>query len=38
MTAKVQGGRPETEYDNGKMDAPYLVEMTTDGRVVISTR
>ena len=34
MTAKVQGGRPETEYDNGKMDAPYLVEMTTDGRVV----
>ena len=34
MTAKVQSGRPETEYDNGKMDAPYLVEMTTDGRVV----
>jgi len=34
MAAKVQGGRPGTEYDNGKMDAPYLVEMTTDGRVV----
>ena len=34
MAAKVQGGRPGTEYDNGKMDAPYLVEMTIDGRVV----
>src|SRR5215831_3600110 len=34
MAAKVQGGRPGTDYDNGKMDAPYLVEMTTDGRVV----
>jgi hypothetical protein len=29
---KVRGGRPGTEYDNGKMDAPYLVEMTTDGK------
>lgn len=34
MVPKVQGGRPGTEYDNGKMDAPYLVEMTTDGRIV----
>jgi hypothetical protein len=34
MVPKVQGGRPGTEYDNGKMDAPYLVEMTTDGKIV----
>jgi Arylsulfotransferase (ASST) len=34
IAPKVQGGRPGTEYDNGKMDAPYLVEMTTDGKVV----
>jgi hypothetical protein len=34
MAPKVQGGRPGTEYDNGKMDAPYLVEMTTDGKIV----
>jgi hypothetical protein len=34
MAAKVQGGRPGTEYDNGKMDAPYLAEMTTDGKTV----
>ena len=34
IAAKVRGGRPGTEYDDGKMDAPYLVEMTTDGRLV----
>jgi hypothetical protein len=34
IAAKVQGGRPRTEYDNGKMDAPYLVEMTTEGKIV----
>jgi hypothetical protein len=34
IAAKVQGGRPGSEYDNGKMDAPYLVEMTTDGKIV----
>jgi len=34
FAAKVQGGRPGTEYDNGKMDAPYLVEMTTGGKIV----
>ena len=34
IVAKVEGGRPGTEYDNGKMDAPYLVEMTTDGKIV----
>jgi hypothetical protein len=34
IAAKVQGGRPGTEYDDGKMDAPYLVEMTTDGKLV----
>jgi hypothetical protein len=28
IAAKVRGGRPGTEYDNGKMDAPYLIEMT----------
>jgi peptidoglycan hydrolase-like protein with peptidoglycan-binding domain len=31
---KVRGGRHGTEYDDGKMDAPYLVEMTTDGKAV----
>jgi hypothetical protein len=34
IVAKVRGGRPGTEYDNGKMDGDYLVEMTTDGKVV----
>jgi hypothetical protein len=34
MAARVRGGRPGTEYDGGKMDAPYLVEMTTEGNVV----
>jgi hypothetical protein len=34
MVPRVRGGRPGTEYDRGKMDAPYLVEMTTEGRVV----
>ena len=28
------GGRPGTEYDNGRMNGDYLVEMTTEGRVV----
>jgi len=34
IARQVRGGRPGTEYDNGKMDAPYLVEMTTDGKIV----
>lgn len=34
IVAKVRGGRPGSEYANGKMDAPYLVEMTTKGNVV----
>jgi hypothetical protein len=34
VAAKVQGGRPGSEYDGGKMDAPYLVELTTDGKLV----
>jgi hypothetical protein len=34
MVLRVRGGRPGTEYDGGKMDAPYLVEMTTEGKVV----
>ncbi len=34
FAAKVQGGRPGTEYDDGKMDAPYLVELTTGGKPV----
>jgi len=31
---KIRGGRPGSEYDNGKMNGDYLVEMTTDGRIV----
>jgi hypothetical protein len=34
IVPKVRGGRPGTEYDNGKMNGDYLVEMTTDGKVV----
>ena len=34
IVTKVSGGRPGTEYDNGKMIGDYLVEMTTDGQVV----
>ena len=34
IVLKVQGGRPGSEYDNGKMDAPYLVEMTIKGEVI----
>jgi outer membrane protein assembly factor BamB len=30
----VRGGRPGTEYDNGTMNGDYLVEMTTDGKLV----
>ena len=33
LVPKVKGGRPGTEH-NGEMYADYLVEMTTDGRVV----
>ena len=33
LTAKVEGGMPGTEH-NGEMYADYLVEMTTDERVV----
>jgi len=31
---KVSGGRAGTEFDNGKMLGDYLVEMTTDGKIV----
>jgi hypothetical protein len=34
IVSKVRGGRPGSEYANGKMDGPYLVEMTTDGKIV----
>jgi Arylsulfotransferase (ASST) len=34
IVRKVRGGRPGTEYDNGKMEGDYLVEMTTEGKVV----
>jgi hypothetical protein len=39
IVRKVQGGRPGTEYDNGeydngKMNGDYLVEMTTKGEIV----
>jgi len=34
IVAKVRGGRPGTEYDGGKMDAPYLVEMKINGEIV----
>jgi hypothetical protein len=30
----VRGGRPGTEYDNGKINGDYLVEMTIEGNVV----
>jgi len=30
----VRGGRLGSEYDDGKMDAPYLVEMTIKGQIV----
>jgi hypothetical protein len=33
LAVQVQGGRPGTE-DDGEMWADYLVEMTTDGRIV----
>jgi len=34
FAAKVRGGRPGTEYGQGNMDAPYLVEMTTKGETI----
>src|SRR5215471_17203101 len=34
LVSKVRGGRAGTEYENGNMDAPYLVEMTTKGETV----
>jgi hypothetical protein len=34
IAARVKGGRAGTEYDNGKMNGDYLVEMTTDGKIV----
>ena len=34
VASKVSGGRPGSEYDNGKMIGDYLVEMTTAGNVV----
>ena len=34
LVTKVVGGRPGTEYDDGKMIGDYLVEMTIDGKIV----
>jgi Arylsulfotransferase (ASST) len=34
LVPKVRGGRPGSEYDDGKMDAPYVVEMTISGQIV----
>jgi hypothetical protein len=34
IASKVRGGRPGSEYGDGKMDAPYLIEMTTNGQIV----
>jgi hypothetical protein len=34
IARRVRGGRPGSEYDGSKMDAPYPVEMTTAGEIV----
>ena len=34
IVPKVHGGRPGSEYDDGRMNGDYLVEMTTDGSTV----
>jgi hypothetical protein len=34
LVSQVRGGRVGTEYDHGRMDAPYLVEMTLKGEIV----
>jgi hypothetical protein len=34
MARRVRGGRAGSEYDGGRMNADYLLEMTTDGKVV----
>jgi hypothetical protein len=34
IVPKIQGGRPGSEYDNGKMDGPYLVEVTIKGEII----
>jgi hypothetical protein len=34
IVPQVRGGRPGSEIDNGKMIGDYLVEMTTDGKIV----
>jgi hypothetical protein len=34
IVPRVAGGRPGTEYDNGKMIGDCLVEMTTSGQIV----
>ena len=34
IVPQVHGGRPGTEIDNGKIMGDYLVEMTTDGKIV----
>jgi len=34
LIKQVRGGRPGSEFDNGKMYGDYLIEMTTDGKVV----
>jgi hypothetical protein len=34
LVPKVRGGRPGSEDDYGRMEGDYLVEMTTDGKVV----
>ncbi|HTE87220.1 MAG TPA: aryl-sulfate sulfotransferase [Dehalococcoidia bacterium] len=34
VAARVRGGRPGSEQEGGHMDADYLQELTTDGKVV----
>jgi len=34
IVRNVKGGRAGTEYDNGKMNGDYLIEMTTKGEIV----
>ena len=34
IVRQVRGGRSGSEYDNGKMNSDYLVEMTTKGTVI----
>jgi hypothetical protein len=38
IARRVRGGRPGSEYDGSKMDAPYLVEITTAGEIMLEWR